>query len=53
MIVIIFKRRDYLLFEYPLVWIEPIVDDSKSIVRLLSPENDIIVEFSNAQSKVL
>uniref|UniRef100_A0A914UWH9 VPS9 domain-containing protein n=1 Tax=Plectus sambesii TaxID=2011161 RepID=A0A914UWH9_9BILA len=49
--IAVIERKEYSLFEFPLVWVNPVTHDMKHLVRLLSPENDVTVEFSSAQAK--
>lgn len=49
--VALVERRDYVLLEFPLVWIEPLQQKNQHCVRIYGPENEIQIEFIEASAK--
>ncbi|KHN82908.1 hypothetical protein Tcan_01985 [Toxocara canis] len=46
-----FRKRDFQIYKFPLVWVEPLLKDNRHCVRVYAPEDELHVEFNDAAAK--
>ncbi|VDM45680.1 unnamed protein product [Toxocara canis] len=50
-VVAVSEKRDFQIYKFPLVWVEPLLKDNRHCVRVYTPEDELHVEFNDAAAK--